>query len=152
MQHAQVLRLDCLYRQSCVRPLYGWSKHRRAASEFGVWSWWPVRREAPPHHFVHSIHLPPLSSGPHRSTHYCSSVITPAHHSLLPIHSLRFLTSTPNTLRPHPSSPQHKLLSEESPRSHSSISKDQQVCWTISARIATASIRALPACAAHLSC
>src|ERR1700679_3294106 len=27
--------------------LDGWSKRRRVASEFGVWSWWPGRSEVP---------------------------------------------------------------------------------------------------------
>jgi hypothetical protein len=27
--------------------LTGWSKRRRVASEFGVWSWWPGRSEVP---------------------------------------------------------------------------------------------------------
>jgi transposase InsO family protein len=67
-----------MWDEFCATAAYlGWSKRRHTASEFGVWSWWLVRREAPPYRFVHSIHLPLLSSGPHRSTHYCSSVITP---------------------------------------------------------------------------
>jgi hypothetical protein len=52
----------------------GWSKHRHAASEFGVWSWWPVRSEALSRLLVHSIHRPPPSSGPHHSTYYRPSV------------------------------------------------------------------------------
>ncbi|KAI0276451.1 hypothetical protein BGY98DRAFT_985829, partial [Russula aff. rugulosa BPL654] len=50
----------------------GWSKRRRVAPEFGVWSCYPS---------FHCILLPPLSSG---SSYILRSpsVITPSHHSL----------------------------------------------------------------------
>ena len=43
-----------------VDPRVGWSKRRRAASEFGAWSWWPARSEStclsprPPKHTRHA--------------------------------------------------------------------------------------------------
>jgi hypothetical protein len=127
---------------------------QRRSLECGLGGRTGVRRRIVYCPSVHSIHLPPPSSGSCRSTYNRPSVITPSCHTLLPIHSHRFPLSSPNsTVRSTDTTttPQHQPNNGEFPRPHSSNSMTSGLVVTTSTRIAAASARALLACAALLS-